>query len=265
MTTDPLQEDSSDSAAPVASAKTPQASAGGDSTAAVTTSLRRSWTGLAGWRRASAIAAALITVLGLAGTLIAPAETSPEPGAVASATERPGDAPAPRTTGPDSAAGNRRIPIQGLTGGPGFEFPPPSEGGDDGEAAPAETPPSDAAPSAADAQDAPDTPQGLGLQALSPFAVNLGLGFSIGFALGFVGRLFVRMALVVAGIQVMILLLLQWGGIVEIRWDVATDAWNGFGSWFGAQVASLPAFLQSQIPAVGGVAGGFAIGFRKGF
>jgi uncharacterized membrane protein (Fun14 family) len=180
------------------------------------------------------IVAALMVALG-AGL----AFQAPEPEPVVAERHSP-ISPDDGTTSPDSS--------DGLLGS-GFAESRPGDPRSDGE-------PSDAPDQAG--KDAP-----LGLHDLSPFMLKGGFGLFLGFSIGFAVRAFLRLATIIAGFYLFLLVLMAYAGWVEVRWDLISDQFSHFASSLGSQLTSLKAFLTGAIPASGMTLAGLAIGVRK--
>ncbi|MCB1125652.1 MAG: hypothetical protein KDM81_04090 [Verrucomicrobiae bacterium] len=103
----------------------------------------------------------------------------------------------------------------------------------------------------------------LGLHDLSPFMLKGGFGLFLGFAIGFAVRAFLRLAVIIAGFYLLLLVMMAYAGWVEVRWDLISDQFSHFASTLGAQLTSLKAFLTGAIPASGMTLAGLGIGLRK--
>lgn len=112
------------------------------------------------------------------------------------------------------------------------------------------------------AGDSGDT-SSTGLHDLSPFMLKGGFGLFLGFAIGFAIRAFLRLAVIVAGFYLLLLVMMAYAGWVEVRWDLLSDQFSNLASTLGGQLTSLKAFLTGAIPASGLTVAGFTIGLRK--
>ncbi|MGE3166233.1 MAG: FUN14 domain-containing protein [Planctomycetota bacterium] len=89
----------------------------------------------------------------------------------------------------------------------------------------------------------------------SPAFLRGGFGFFMGFCIGYATRMFVRMAAVVVGINLLLLAWFSYLGWVDVRWDAMQtqlDAWfAGLRDDFG----SFQTFLAGSLPsaALGGL------------
>lgn len=102
-----------------------------------------------------------------------------------------------------------------------------------------------------------------GLHDLSPFMLKGGFGLFLGFSIGFAIRAFLRLAVIVAGFYLLLLVMMTYAGWVEVRWDLMGDQFSNLASSLGSQLTSLKAFLTGAIPASGLTLAGLAIGLRK--
>ncbi len=98
---------------------------------------------------------------------------------------------------------------------------------------------------------------------LSPAFVRHGFGFFIGFCVGFALRSLFRFSLILVGVQVMVLAVFSSLGWVEVRWDVITQAWEGYSADLSGQFETFRTFLAGEIPSAALSAAGFYTGLRR--
>ena len=99
------------------------------------------------------------------------------------------------------------------------------------------------------------------------FGKQVGLGFVLGFAIGYVAKKALKIALVAVGILVLALVVLQNYGFISIHWQEIESVYNetlnppgGLDSVVRGWVDSLAAVL----PGAGGFTIGFFLGLKKG-
>ena len=97
----------------------------------------------------------------------------------------------------------------------------------------------------------------------SPTVFRLGASFAVGFAFAFAVRSFVKIALIVAGIQILVLMGLESADILTIHWDQLDDTWTQTGTFLSEQFDSMKAFIQGAVPSTAAVIGGMVVGFKR--
>jgi len=98
---------------------------------------------------------------------------------------------------------------------------------------------------------------------LSPAARAVGISFLAAFAVGVASRVFLRLALVAAGVAVLLLLGLERTGVIDIHWSVLEAQSGGVAGWLASQTESMRAFLTGSLPSGAAAATGFVLGFRR--
>lgn len=150
-----------------------------------------------------------------------------------------------RLTATDGDPHVTRVPstVEPNPNGPGPEsaFAPRSGSG------PVDWPPS--SPSDADSDPTPAA------ATWSPAFLRGGFGFFMGFCIGFAMRLFVRMAAVVIGFNLLAIAWFSYLGWVDVRWDIVQAQLDGWFTGLRDEFASFQAFLAGSLPstALGGL------------
>lgn len=97
----------------------------------------------------------------------------------------------------------------------------------------------------------------------SPPLIRGGFGFFVGFAVGLVLRIFLRVSIVVVGLNLLMLFGLSYAGWLEVRWDMidaqATEWWISLED----QLSQFKTFIAGSLPTVGLSGVGLFTGFRK--
>lgn len=106
----------------------------------------------------------------------------------------------------------------------------------------------------------PPTPEPSGelSQAADPWSPALlrgGFGFFLGFCIGYAARMFVRMAALAVGINLLILAWFSYLGWVDVRWDTMQTQIDGWFSSLRSDFGSFQTFLVGSLPstALGGL------------
>jgi uncharacterized membrane protein (Fun14 family) len=98
---------------------------------------------------------------------------------------------------------------------------------------------------------------------VSPAVFRLGFSFFIGFALAYAMRQFLKLALIILGLQVFIIAGLQYVGFVEVNWVEMEGFYDRSVTWIGDQTAGFQAFLTGYLPSTASAVAGLAIGFKR--
>ena len=101
------------------------------------------------------------------------------------------------------------------------------------------------------------------LRDLSPFMVKGGFGLFVGFAIGFAIRAFLRLAIVIVGFYLLVLGMMAYAGLIEIRWNLMDTQFTNLLSFLAGQFESIKTFLTGAIPASSLTALGFVVGLRR--
>ena len=107
-------------------------------------------------------------------------------------------------------------------------------------------------------------PEGVqGVDDWSPLFLKGGLGFLVGFSVGYALRFFARMSAVVIGMIFLAILGLSYAGAIEVHWDLLQKWFDTAVTAAKAQTASLQAFVQGSLPTAGLATAGLLTGFKK--
>ncbi len=98
---------------------------------------------------------------------------------------------------------------------------------------------------------------------LSPAIFRLGFSFFVGFAIAFAVRSFLRIALVVIGLYLLLTFGLEYAGLLEVRWGAVAEGYESFAAWLRAETESLRAFITGRVPAAAAALAGLGIGFTR--
>jgi len=114
-----------------------------------------------------------------------------------------------------------------------------------------------------DDQTRPTTGDPRWIDDASPAVFRLGFSFFVGFALAFAFRRFIRVSLVGIGVLFFLMFGLSYLGLIEVRWDAASGAFDRIGSWLGAQFGSFREFVTGHLPSAASASAGMVVGYRK--
>ncbi|MEM1424529.1 MAG: FUN14 domain-containing protein [Planctomycetota bacterium] len=115
--------------------------------------------------------------------------------------------------------------------------------------------------------DAPDPKEQLDeageMDVWSLGALRLSFSFFVGLAVAHFLRALMRATLIGAGFLIMGLLVLQYAGFIDVKWDVVEARYETFGAWAADQFTSLRVFATGYLPSVGGAMAGAVLGFKR--
>jgi uncharacterized membrane protein (Fun14 family) len=118
------------------------------------------------------------------------------------------------------------------------------------------------APAAGGAEPGP-VPAAAPLEVWSPVMVRLGFGFIAGFCIAYLLRAFVRVAALALGLAVLLVLGLQYAGLVQVDWAAIDGHYQASAQWLTGQFAGFRQFVTGQLPSAATGAAGLAIGLKR--
>ncbi len=101
------------------------------------------------------------------------------------------------------------------------------------------------------------------LDDLSPAVFRLGFSFVVGFAIAYAARTFLRISLVAAGVFLLMLLGLEYAGIISVNWDTMQDHYQSLLASARESLGSFRTFITGRLPSAGAALAGLVVGFRK--
>jgi uncharacterized membrane protein (Fun14 family) len=103
-----------------------------------------------------------------------------------------------------------------------------------------------------------------GMDLLTPMIVQLGFGGVAGLAVGYAVKKLLKLVVLLIGVFFLGLAYLKYIGLIEIHFDKLSEAFNQLAEKILGGGLVLPNILSTNLPAVGGFAAGFVLGFKKG-
>lgn len=100
-------------------------------------------------------------------------------------------------------------------------------------------------------------------QRWGPSIFRTGFSFFAGFSIGMALRFVLRTTLVAAGMALMLLLGLEYAGIIDVRWNLLAQHHGSAAAWASAQFSSLRTLLTGAVPSVAAALAGLAMGLRS--
>ena len=97
----------------------------------------------------------------------------------------------------------------------------------------------------------------------SPVIFTLGFSFFVGFAIGAAVRAFLKMAIIVIGVMLLLLFGLQYAGVIAVDWSVMEGHYDRIVEWLKNETSGFKAFIQGALPSSAMAATGLFFGFRK--
>ncbi len=102
-----------------------------------------------------------------------------------------------------------------------------------------------------------------GAPSWSPALIKGGLSFLVGFCLGFVFRVFLKLTALVIGLNLAIYFGLSQIGVLEIHWEILNGYFDRLVTGFGDDFSELRKVLTGSLPSVGLATLGLFVGYRK--
>jgi uncharacterized membrane protein (Fun14 family) len=98
----------------------------------------------------------------------------------------------------------------------------------------------------------------------SPVFLKMGFSFFVGFAVGYVSRMFLKIVMLVAGTIALSMFGLSQLGLVEVHWQQMSDVFDSVMGHVRDQATGFRKLFTGSLPAAGLGALGLFTGFRKG-
>ncbi|RLI39437.1 hypothetical protein DRO60_01215 [Candidatus Bathyarchaeota archaeon] len=102
------------------------------------------------------------------------------------------------------------------------------------------------------------------VDALIGIGIQMSAGFIMGFLAGYAAKKVAKVVAVVLGIFILALMLLNYYGIIMVRWEKLVGLGEEALRWIEAQGTSVATFVLMNLPMIGTFTAGFIIGFKKG-
>ncbi|MCA8959480.1 MAG: hypothetical protein KDC38_03155 [Planctomycetes bacterium] len=198
------------------------------------------------WKIALLAVGLLLLVVG-AGLRAFEGDDAPRREPIRSGVERPSDTSIPTTARPKSGLGPSSLFGDDPTIPPGVDLDPPGTSSvPTGPAATVET-----------------TGDASSSDRWSPAFLKNGFGFFIGFCVGFAIRTVLRLAALVVGLNMIVLVIFASLGWVEVHWDVMSQQFQSWVDGLGPEFKSIESFLLGRLPATGMTGLGLFTGLRR--
>ena len=92
--------------------------------------------------------------------------------------------------------------------------------------------------------------------------IRLGFGFAAGFAASFALKKLFKLTEFAAGVLIMMLMGLEYGGLIAIQWGSMADRYDSFQDWAGGQFESVRAFATVAVHMAATAMAGLAAGWK---
>ncbi|HDM23544.1 hypothetical protein DRO02_05430 [archaeon] len=99
---------------------------------------------------------------------------------------------------------------------------------------------------------------------LYPILIQMGAGFFIGFAVGYALKKLIKILIVLAGLFFMLLLAMEYYGIVSIKYDKLLEAVENLIGGVSGEAQGIYAHIVAHLPFAAAFIPGFAFGVKKG-
>ena len=99
---------------------------------------------------------------------------------------------------------------------------------------------------------------------LAALGLNLGVGFLLGFAVGYALKKIAKLALIILGFIILVILFLHYKGIIVVNYDILAQTTSEILQIVKSKLSGLIGFIGVNVPFAGGFMAGFIIGLKKG-
>ncbi len=101
-------------------------------------------------------------------------------------------------------------------------------------------------------------------EVLYPMIIQMGAGFFIGFAVGYAFKKLIKLLVVLAGLSFILLLAMEYYGIVSINYDKLLEAVENLLGGISGETQGIYAHIVAHLPFAAAFVPGFALGVKKG-
>ncbi len=104
---------------------------------------------------------------------------------------------------------------------------------------------------------------GLEIDDWSALLTKVGFSFLVGFVIGYILRLFIKLVLLMSGIVLLTMFGLQYAGYINIDWYSLQIPYDAFIAWLQPHIGNFQEFISSNLPSSSMALVGMLIGFYK--
>ncbi|WP_069471553.1 FUN14 domain-containing protein [Candidatus Marithrix sp. Canyon 246] len=104
---------------------------------------------------------------------------------------------------------------------------------------------------------------GVDMSDWSILLTKVGFSFFVGFCLGYVFRIFLKIIFIVCGVVFLLLFGLEYASVVKVDWIIINGYYDGFFVWLKPHASTLQEFVKSNLPSAGLATAGLLVGLKK--
>lgn len=104
---------------------------------------------------------------------------------------------------------------------------------------------------------------GVNMSDWSILLTKVGFSFFVGFCLGYVFRIFLKIIFIVCGVVFLLLFGLEYASVVKVDWTIINGYYDGFFVWLKPHASTFQEFVKSNLPSAGLATAGLLVGLKK--
>jgi len=104
---------------------------------------------------------------------------------------------------------------------------------------------------------------GVDMSDWSILLTKVGFSFFVGFCLGYVFRIFLKIIFIVCGVVFLLLFGLEYASVVKVDWTIINGYYDGFFVWLKPHASTFQEFVKSNLPSAGLATAGLLVGLKK--
>ena len=91
----------------------------------------------------------------------------------------------------------------------------------------------------------------------------MGFSFFAGFVIGYATRTFLKIVFFLSGTVLILLFVLQYMGLIDVKWEAFENVYNGLIAWVSPHLGGLKSFITSNLSSAAMASLGLYWGFRR--
>ncbi|TGO03392.1 hypothetical protein PN36_06945 [Candidatus Thiomargarita nelsonii] len=95
----------------------------------------------------------------------------------------------------------------------------------------------------------------------SVLLTKVSFSFFVGFCLGYVFRIFMKIILILCGLVFLLLFGLEYADLVNVNWPNIEQYYDAFFVWLKPHASAFQEFIKGNLPSAGLATAGFLLGF----
>ena len=91
----------------------------------------------------------------------------------------------------------------------------------------------------------------------------MGFSFFAGYVIGFATRTFLKFTFFLAGTALILLFVLQYNNLIDVKWEAFETLYNGLITWISPHLGGLKNFITANLSSAAMAGLGLFWGFRR--